>query len=62
MKDNGTDGNVNVGKNEVHCTVCGALQGVFSGEGDMKCIRCGRELRFKVRDEEIVLSCKRKKG
>ena len=62
MKDDVKDGVVNVG--EVHCSVCGALQGTFSGgsEGVMKCIRCGRELRFKVQDEVIVLSCKRKKG
>ena len=63
MANKMADGIVDVGKNEVHCSVCGALQGSFGGgtEGEMHCVRCGRLLRFSVQDEEIILSCVRKK-
>ena len=61
MKDNTV---VNVKRDEIHCSNCGALQGSFTGgsQGFIRCTRCGRNLRFLVRDEEIIVTCQRKKG
>ena len=59
MKDDGTDGVVNVGKREVHCSVCGELIGSFKGnfEGETRCKRCKRDLRFSMENEKIILEC-----
>ena len=64
MKDDGADGVGNVGRNEVHCTVCGELIGSFSGRfsGETRCKRCKRDLRFQMQDGKIVLECDCKKN
>ena len=59
MKEDGTGCAADVGKREVHCSVCGELIGCFKGnfEGETRCRRCKRELRFRMQGEKVVLEC-----
>ena len=62
MKDGMAVVVVDVGKSEVHCSVCGELVGKFSGHfsGEARCRRCKRDLRFRMQDGKLILVCDQK--
>ena len=64
MGKNDAEDVVNVGENEVHCTFCGTLLGSFAGGsvGKIRCKNCRRDLRFSVRDRDVVVNGKIQKS